>query len=98
MRTIFLDSEFRCHLQGGGTMQAVQTDYFDGKCRAFVEGYRLVPVGQQWTREDGMVFRGEMTAPAEDYRALSKAQAQYEADMAAVSDMVEALEILGVTE
>ena len=80
---IYLDSDFRCHLEDDGTMQAVETDVFDGKCRTYVEGYRFIPEGERWTRDDGEVFPGKMIAPAEDYSALAKAQAQYEADEAA---------------
>jgi hypothetical protein len=78
--TIYLDSDFRCHLADNGSMRPVETDFFDGKCAAFVEGYRLVPEGESWTRADGAVFRGYMIAPAEDYSRLAKAQQQYECD------------------
>lgn len=63
-----------------GTMREVETDFFDGKCAAYIEGYRYVPAGETWTRPDGAVFHGEMIAPAEDYGALEKTQAQYELD------------------
>ena len=95
---IYLDNDFRCHLTDDGTMRPVETGAFDGKCKTFIEGYRFVPEGESWTRADGTVFTGEMIAPAENYFALAKAQAQYEADMAAAADMQTALDILGVTE
>ena len=79
-------------------MPYVETDYFDGKCAEFVEGYRFVPAGESWTRKDGAVFHGEMVAPAADYALLRRFQDQHEADMAASKDMAEALAILGVTE
>ena len=78
--TIYLDSEYRCRLNAGEGMQAVETDVFDGKCQTYIEGYRFVPAGETWTRSDGTVFSGLMVAPAEDYAALTKAQTQYEAD------------------
>ncbi len=62
--TIYLDSEFRCHLTNDGTMTAVETDAFDGEERAYIEGYRYVPEGQTWTRADGVQFKGTMSAPA----------------------------------
>lgn len=80
MKMIYLDSEFICHLTNDGTMREVHTDVFDGKCKSFIEGYRFVPEGESWTRDDGEVFPGEMIAPAEDYAALEKAQRQYEWD------------------
>ena len=39
MRTIYIDSDYRCHPVNDGTMTAVETDFFDGKCEQFVEGY-----------------------------------------------------------
>lgn len=39
MRTIYVDSDFKCHIANDGTMIAVETAFFDGKCDAFVEGY-----------------------------------------------------------
>lgn len=80
---IFLDSDFRCHLNDDGSKRPVETDFFDGKCKSFVEGYRFVPLGEKWTRDDGVIFSGEMIVAAEDYTRLEKAQQQYEADEAA---------------
>ena len=39
MRTIYIDENFKCHLDNDGTMITVETDFFDGKCKAFIEGY-----------------------------------------------------------
>ena len=79
---VYLDFDFCCHLTNDGTMREVETDFFDGKCTTFIEGYRLIPAGESWTRRDGIVFHGEMIASAEDYSVLEKAQAQYELDEA----------------
>jgi hypothetical protein len=79
---IYLDDDFKCHVTNDGTMTAIETDYFDGKCATFVEGYRFIPSGETWTREDGNVFHGEMVAPWKDYRELAGAQEQYEKDLA----------------
>ena len=67
---VYLDSDFRSHLTNDGTMKAVETDFFDGKEKAFIEGYRFVPSGQEWTRSDGVVFSGEMIAPAKNYEQI----------------------------
>ncbi len=95
MRTIYIDSEYKCHTSNDGTMTAVETDFFDGKCATFLEGYRFVPDGETWTRSDGVVFRGEMIAPWKDYSELDAAQRRYEQEQ--LADMRQALEILGVT-
>lgn len=82
MKTIYLDSEFRCHVADDGTMTAIETDFFDRKCDFFIEGYRVIPSGKSWTRDDGVVFDGEMVAPFKPYGQLLSAQIQYESDLA----------------
>lgn len=81
MTTIYIDSDFKCHVTDDGTMTAVETAFFDGKCDAFVEGYRFVPEGENWTREDGTVFHGEMAAPWKPWQELDKAQREYEREL-----------------
>lgn len=97
MRTIYIDSEFKCHATNDGTMTEVETDCFDGKCNAFIEGYRFVPAGESWTREDGKVFTGEMVTPWKDHTILAAYQEQYEANLAEIEDMRNALNVMGVT-
>lgn len=81
MKTIYLDSEFKCYITNDGTRTAVETDFFDGKCDAFIEGYRFVPEGKSWTREDGTAFHGEMISPWIDFRKLDAAQREYEQEL-----------------
>ena len=83
MKTIYLDSDFMCHVTNDGTRKSVETDFFDGKCDTFVEGYRFVPEGETWTRADGVVFHGEMIAPWKDYEELDDAQREYEKQLLA---------------
>ena len=99
--TIYIDSDFKCHVSDDGTMTAVETDFFDGICDTMLEGYRFVPAGQSWTREDGEVFDGEMIAPWKPWDELDEAQReyerqQYEAMEAELADARQALAILGV--
>lgn len=79
---IFVDSDFKCHVNDDGTMTAVATVFFDGKCTTFIEGYRFVPSGESWERSDRVVFYGEMIAPWKPYAELAAAQAQYDTDRA----------------
>jgi hypothetical protein len=80
---IYIDSEYRCHTTNpDGTFREVNHLFFDGKCDAFIEGYRFIPSGESWTRSDGVVFTGEMIAPWRNYSELDAAQIQYERDMA----------------
>lgn len=78
MKTIYIDSEFKCHTTDDGTMTAVETDFFDGRCNTYIDGYRYVPAGAEWTREDGVLFQGEMIAPWKDWQELDNAQREYE--------------------
>lgn len=93
---IYIDHEFKCHVTDDGTMTAVETTFFDNKCDAFIEGYRYVPGGAYWVREDGVEFCGEMVAPWKDYRELDSAQREYE--RVKLAEYAEALNVLGVSE
>lgn len=75
--TIYIDNDFKCHVDGKG-MRAVETDFFDGRCKEFIEGYRFVPFGEKWRREDGEVFNGEMIAPWKDSEMLTECQSAAE--------------------
>ena len=75
---IYIDSDFKCHVATADGLTAVETDYFVGKCQAYIEGYRFVPAGQTWTRPDGVVFQGEMVSPWKPWRELDSAQRAYE--------------------
>ena len=96
--TIYIDSDYKCHNSPADGLTAVETDVFDGKCKQYIEGYRFVPAGETWTREDGEVFHGEMVAPWRDYELLAELQAIYEEEQAKQSDMAAALDVLGVSE
>lgn len=96
--TIYIDSDCRCHTSPGEGLTAVDTNFFNGKCIRVIEGYRFVPAGETWVREDGQVFHGEMIAPWRDYELLAEFQALYEEEQARQADMAAALEILGVNE
>lgn len=37
---IYLDNEFKCHTTNDGTMREIETDFFDGKCVEYIEGYK----------------------------------------------------------
>ena len=100
--TIYIDNDYRCHISNpDGTLTAVETDAFDGKCPAYIEGYRYIPAGESWTRPDGVVFGGEMIAPWRDWRTLDAAQRDYEREQyaamsAELADAQAAMEMLGV--
>lgn len=95
METIYLDSEFRCSRAGAGELQ-IETDVFSGKCDKYVEGFRYVPEGHSWTREDGQIFSGLMIAPWKDLAVLQAYQEQYETMAEEIADMQTALNMLEV--
>lgn len=94
MKTIYIDSEFKCHITNDGTMTAIETNFFNGKCDTFIEGYRFVPEGSTWTRNDGVEFHGEMISPWKNYKELDNAQRQYDAEKLVMYE--EALKVMGV--
>ena len=53
---IYIDDDFKCYtaLKEGRT--ALETDFFEGMCAAYIEGYRFVPAGKTWTAADGTVY------------------------------------------
>lgn len=75
---IYIDKSFKCHAAYDGTMKAVETEFFDGKCAAYIEGYRYIPQGETWTREDGKVFKGEMITMCTDIPAPQAAQGEHD--------------------
>lgn len=76
MRTIYIDSSYKCHIVNDGTMTAVETDSFDGKCDAFVEGYC-------YDTSKGYV----KIYPWKPFSELDAAQRQYEEDLADRADL-----------
>ena len=95
MRTIYIDNDFKCHAENTGGLVAIETESFDGKCVSFIEGYRFVPEGETWVRDDGVSFAGEMISPWKDYTELEAVQREYERQM--LAEYEEALKVLGVT-
>lgn len=98
--TIYIDSDYKCHVSPADGLTIIETDAFNSKCRQFIEGYRFVPAGQSWTREDGQVFHGEMIAPWRDYSILAELQSVYDEQQqtineyeAALSEIEQALEV-----
>lgn len=79
MKTIYLNKEFECTVaEREDTVQSIDTNFFDGKCNAFIEGYRFVPEGQRWVRNDGVIFAGEMVTPFKDTAYLEAVQTAFE--------------------
>lgn len=96
--TIYIDSDYKCHVTDDGTRRAFELPFFDSKCAEFVEGYRYVPSGETWTRADGQVFAGEMISPCKNYSqlaaiqsAVDRTQAQADEEIGILLDTIENL-------
>lgn len=63
---IYIDSSNKCHTENSGSMTPVETDFFVGKCKAYIEGYKCFP-------NDGMLLY-----PFIDVQILDILQSQYE--------------------
>lgn len=74
MSTIFIDSDYKCHLADDGTMRKFEIDFFDDKCPEFVEGYRFIPYGETWKRDDGSEYHGELIIPWRSFTELAEIQ------------------------
>lgn len=73
---IYIDNDYKCHLSDAEGRKAVETSYFDGKCKEWIECYRFVPAGETWVRGDGVMFTN-VTAPWKDLGEAYAAQAAY---------------------
>lgn len=78
---IYIDSDYKCHVENNGTLKAINTNFFDRKCTQYIEGYRFVPHGDKWINENGIVFQGEMIAPWKNFDELDSAQRTYEQEL-----------------
>ena len=79
--TIYIDADFKCHTVTGDGLTGIETAAFDGKAPGYIEGYRFVPEGMSWVREDGAVFAGEMVTPWKPWEELDVAQRTYELEL-----------------
>lgn len=70
--TIYIDSEYRCHLENADGRTAIETDVFDEKCKGYIEGYKYIPIS-----DDG----GYIMTPAVPYNTIKVCQTQYKEDL-----------------
>lgn len=82
---VYLDADYKCHAAAEYGRIPFETDFFDGAAADYIEGFRCVPPGETWTREDGKVFTAGMIAPWRDSRELAAAQRAYEQTLLAES-------------
>lgn len=92
---IYINSDYKCHVSSAEDRREFDVPFFDGKCPTLIEGYRYVPAGETWEREDGEIFEGEMVSPWKDYSELYLAQLEYEVEQykIAMTEIETALEV-----
>lgn len=95
---IYIDPDYKCYVTPAEDRREVETDYFDGKCDAYIEGYCYVPAGENWILPTGEILRGEMAFPWKDHLFLYKAQLAYDVSLlkTELEDADAALTVLGV--
>ena len=81
MKTIYIDADFKCHVTAADDLKATETDFFDGKCDEYIEGYC-------YNDSKGYV----QIYPWKPYSELDAAQREYEREL--LSDAQNALAIL----
>lgn len=91
MKTIYLDSDYMCHLEDAQGRTPIETDVFDGTVDGAIPYYRYIPQGEEWTNpKSGAVLHG-LFIQATDSNAIDRIIQQ-----AFFADMQNALSILGV--
>ena len=90
MKTIYIDSEYMCHLEDGEGRTTVETDVFDGVADAAIPYYRYIPEGREYTDKHGRTLYG-LFVQATDTAAINRIMQD-----AIMEDMQNALAILGV--
>jgi hypothetical protein len=92
---IYIDDECKCHTTNpDSTFREFEVPFFDGKCSAFVEGYRYCPAGESYVNENGEKFSGECVVPWKPWSELDNAQREHERKL--LAEYAEALKVVGV--
>ena len=86
---VYIDNDCKCHVTNpdGAYTEIPMPEQFNGKCAAYIEGFRVRPNGYTYVREDGKVFGpdGESVSPWRDLALLNEFQRQYEAQLSAAA-------------
>ena len=90
MKTIYLDSEYMCHLENAEGRIEIQTDVFDSIDDNAIPYYRYIPQDKTWVDSRGRTYHG-VFIQATDSEAIDRIM-----QAALLNDMQNALAILGV--
>lgn len=99
---IYIDSEYNCHTTQAEAMREFELDFFDNKCKKFVECFKFVPPGETYIDEHGFVRCGVAWNNKAITREIEAEQAEYEHEQLVIdrdkclADMQELIdEVLG---
>ena len=92
MKTIYIDSDYMCHLENADGRTEVQTDVFDSVVDEAIPYYRYIPDGVEWTNGKGRVFHG-LFIQVTNSNMIDRITTQ-----SIIGDMQSALAVLGVSE
>lgn len=85
-----LNNDFKCYASNAGTMREIDLEFFDEKCKAFIEGFCCIPSTDAAGNEIYTVFAWR------EFSLLEEFQRQYEELIAQQADMKAALAVLEV--
>ena len=85
-----INNDFKCYTSNAGAMREINLEFFDGKCKAFIEGFRCIPATDASGNEIFTVFAWR------EFSLLEEFQRQYEELLAEQADMQAALAVLEV--
>lgn len=84
---IYIDHDCKAHVSNptGAYAEIPTPGQFAGKCAAYIEGFRVRPVGFTYVTEEGKIFgpEGSSISAWRDIALLNEFQAQYEAQLKA---------------
>lgn len=87
--SIYIDVECKCHVSNpnGIYTEIPMPEQLNGKCAAYIEGFRVRPVGFTYVNEKGETFgpEGSSVSAWRDIDLLNEFQAQYEAQLTAAA-------------
>lgn len=92
MKTIYIGSDYMCHLESGDERTAVETDMFDRIVDRAIPYYRYIPQGEEYTNSKGRMIHG-LFVQATNTEMIDRMTLQ-----SFISDMQNALNVLEVGE
>ena len=101
MKTIYLDSNYMCHIDDNGTRQKIVTDVFDSMCEKAIECYRFIPEGQIWEKSKTSILHGPFIQAVTESSSIQQQHeiddSKYTQELGALIDEIyaEDLDIIG---